>query len=342
MPDHTILVVDDSSTIRRIINSELTAAGYNVITAKDGMEALAVIEWSEKVPDLITLDIDMPVMGGFEVCERLRSAKDNAARRKQEAAAVPILFVSANDSLENRRRGFRLEIMAQVPKFFISSSNDRETALRFFHAGATDYLSKPFIEEEFQARVDIHLRARKYVRELQRLNEKLQFIAVRDSLTGLFNRGYVQDKLDKGFEQAKKTNTPFAAILFDIDHFKAINDDCGHAFGDLVIVDFANMLKTLIDKKNIVGRYGGEEFVVLLPNIERAAAVALADSVRRRCETYNYSDRTTSMRVTVSAGVAALPDAIITSPDELLRRTDEALYLAKTNGRNRVCCYGSN
>lgn len=278
MKKQTVLVVDDSSTIRTIIARELESVGYEVIAAENGMEALAMIEWMSDLPDIITLDIDMPVMGGFEICERLRAAKDSAIPRKQQAAHVPIIFVSANDTLENRERGYQLEVidfiskpflpgditraidrilnpkeqfagmralvvddsssvrrvirsnlnrsglevleaadglealalaereagrfdiaildnlmpkmngdelcrrlakipgMEQVPKFFISSLGDKESILMFFRAGASDYLKKPFIAEEFHARIETHLRVRNYVKQLEILNRKLEEI----------------------------------------------------------------------------------------------------------------------------------------------------------------------
>ena len=444
MPKYTVLTVDDSATIRNIIKTELNTVGYEVLTAKNGIEALSIIEWSEKLPDLITLDIDMPVMGGFEVCEKLQALKDDPLPKKQAAARIPILFVSANDSLENRRRGFRLEIidfiakpfpkgdiiravnkvlrpdlefrgmyalvvedsdrarrvisnilrrkglevveaknglqaleiidqqnatfdlvtidqtmpemcgdefcsilrqrkdMAQVPKFFVSADNDRESTLQFFKSGATDYLCKPFIDEEFQARVDIHLRARKYVRELERLNEKLRFISIRDPLTGLYNRAYFQERLEQRYAHARKSNAPLSAILFDIDHFKNINDEYGHGFGDVVLVDFANILKTKTPKKDIAGRYGGEEFVLILANCDSEKAMGIAESIRCACASYAFSDRKICVRVTLSAGVASLPEAEVDKPNELLSLADQALYQAKESGRNRVCLFGSS
>jgi two-component system, cell cycle response regulator len=118
MDKKTVLVVDDSSTICTIIKNELSEVGYEVITAKNGIEALSYIEWMEKLPDILTLDIDMPVMGGFEVCERLLGGRDEADERKQKAARIPIIFVSANDTIENRRKGFKLEVIDFISKPF--------------------------------------------------------------------------------------------------------------------------------------------------------------------------------------------------------------------------------
>jgi two-component system, cell cycle response regulator len=443
MDKKTILVIDDSSTICTIIKNELTEVGYEVVTAKNGIEALSYIEWMEKMPDMITLDIDMPVMGGFEVCERLLSGLDDPDEKKQKAAKIPILFVSANDTIENRRKGFKLEVidfiskpfkhgditnavnkvlnpeqefvgmralvvddsagvrrmirrllsrngievseaqnglealrlvenqkevydivitdyympemcgdelcrllrqredMKQVPKFFVSAFDDRDSTLEFFKAGASDYLRKPFIEEELQAKVEIHLRAKKYVNELEKLNRKLEDLAIRDGLTGLFNRRYLKDQMERIFSQATRYNFELSCILLDLDFFKKINDTYGHAFGDLVLVQFAEILKKRVRKSDIAARYGGEEFVVLLPNTNSSGAANMAESIRSFTSQHLFIDGKTSTHVHISVGISSLKTDKPENPDKLVSFADEALYLAKESGRDRVCRYGN-
>lgn len=443
MDKKTILVVDDSSTICTIIKNELTEVGYEVVTAKNGIEALSFIEWMEKMPDMITLDIDMPVMGGFEVCERLLAGHEDPDERKQKAARIPLLFVSANDTIENRRKGFKLEVidfiskpfkhgditravekvlkpekeflgmralvvddsagvrrmirrllkrngidvfeaqnglqalhlvqnqkedidivitdyfmpemcgdelcrllrqrenMKQVPQFFISAFDDRDSTLEFFKAGASDYLRKPFIEEELQAKIEIHLRAKKYVNELEKLNKKLENLAVRDGLTGLFNRRYCKEELDKYFCQASRYNLELSCILLDLDFFKKINDTYGHAFGDLVLVQFAEILKNKIRKADIAVRYGGEEFIVILPSTNTSGAATLAEKIRSFTSRHIFSDGVNSTHVQISVGISSLKVDKPENPDKLVSFADEALYTAKEGGRNRVCLYGN-
>jgi two-component system, cell cycle response regulator len=442
MDKKTVMVVDDSSTICTIIKNELTEVGYEVVTAKNGIEALSYIEWMEKLPDMITLDIDMPVMGGFEVCERLVEGHDSSDERKRKAARIPILFVSANDTIENRRKGFKLEVidfiskpfkrgditraidkvlnpekeftgmralivddsagvrrmirrllkrngievteaqnglqalqqvenrnepydivitdyfmpemcgdelcrllrqredMKQVPQFFVSAFDDRDSTLEFFKAGASDYLRKPFIEEELQAKIEIHLRAKKYVNELEKLNKKLENLAIRDGLTGLFNRRYFKEEFDKQFLQAARYNHELSCILLDIDFFKKINDTYGHAFGDLVLVQFSEILKKRVRKTDVAARYGGEEFIVMLPSTNGAGAATVAESIRSVISQHVFSDGTTNIHVNISAGISSLKADNPESPDKLVSFADEALYTAKENGRNRVCRYG--
>jgi two-component system, cell cycle response regulator len=442
MNKKTILVVDDSSTICTIIKNELSEDGYEVVTAKNGIEALSYIEWMEKMPDLITLDIDMPVMGGFEVCERLLAGHEDPDERKQKAARIPILFVSANDTIENRRKGFKLEVidfiskpfkrgditravekvlnpekeflgmralivddsagvrrmirrllkrngievseaqnglqalhlvqnenisydivitdyfmpemcgdelcrllrqredMKQVPQFFVSAFDDRDSTLEFFKAGASDYLRKPFIEEELQAKIEIHLRAKKYVNELEKLNKKLENLAVRDGLTGLFNRRYFKEEVDKHFCQASRYNLELSCILLDLDFFKKINDTYGHAFGDLVLVQFAEILKARIRKADIAARYGGEEFVILLPSTNHLGAESFAEKIRSLTSRHIFNDGVNNTHVQISVGISSLKVDKPENPDKLVSFADEALYSAKKGGRNRVCRYG--
>lgn len=442
MAGRTVLIVDDSSTIRTIIQRELAHAGYEALVAANGMEALAMIEWMTALPDIITLDIDMPVMGGFEVCERLRAERDSPGERKRAAAQIPIIFVSANDSLEHRERGYQLEVidfiskpfapgdiiravdrvlspkeqfpgmralvvddsqsvrrivssnlvrsgltvveagsgdealqrieedggaydiviidqmmpgmsgeafcrrlagidgMQQVPKFFVSSMNDKESILSFFKAGASDYLKKPFIAEELQARVETHLRLRKYVQQLQVLNRQLEMQATRDALTGLCNRRSFQETGERIFAQALRSGCDLGCMMLDLDYFKKINDCHGHACGDAVLRGFATMVASRLRKSDIAARYGGEEFVLLLPDTGIDGAMHLAETIRRMAEAKCYDEAKKGLQATCSIGVATLLAGKAESLDKLVAQADEALYRAKGEGRNRVEMHG--
>jgi len=438
MPNKTVMVVDDSSTIRKIIDRELTNAGYTVIPAPSGMDALVMLEWANSLPDLITLDIDMPRMNGFEVCRKIREAAENGNLTKQRIASIPIVFVSANDTIENREKGYELGIidfiskpftpgkilatidnilnaqeqfadmtalivedspsvrrvvhnilarhgltilevgtahealevvkrenfqidivitdyvmpgmsgeelcrtlrsfspLEKVPIFFISSVETKEAVLGFFKVGANDYLPKPFTNEEFRARILTHLRNRKYVKELESLNAKLQYYAEHDELTGLYNRRYLQKELGSCFTHSKQRGKELCCILLDLDYFKKVNDSYGHAFGDMVLNRFARVLQKNRKGSDIVARYGGEEFVLLLPETSLTEGVAIAKQLHRDAEKYIYSDGETKLKVTISLGVASLQDHKPENADRLLIMADEALYTAKEMGRSRV------
>lgn len=441
MSNKTIMVVDDSSTIRKIIQRELSKADYEVMLARNGMEAMAMLEWADPLPDLITLDIDMPRMNGFEVCQRIRQEADHGNEHKQKIAQIPIVFVSANDTIGNREKGYELGVidfiskpfvtgkmlttidnilnsqeqfadmtalivedspfirrlvrkilarhgltihevgsghealevvkqenfnidivitdyvmpgmsgeelcqtlrslplLEQVPIFFISSVETKETILGFFKVGANDYLPKPFTEEEFRARVLTHLRNRKYVKELESLNSKLQYYAEHDGLTGVFNRRYFQKELEPSFSHSRYRGEDLSCILIDLDYFKKVNDSYGHAFGDMVLNRFAEILQKNRRESDIVARYGGEEFVLLLQDTSLTDALELARHLRRAAEGCIYSDGKTELQVTISLGVASLKEHQPENPDRLLIMADEALYKAKALGRNRVEVY---
>ena len=175
-----------------------------------------------------------------------------------------------------------LDAMEKVPIFFISSVDSKDEVLKFFRVGASDYLPKPFIEEEFRARVLSHLRIRKYVKELELLNEKLKYHAEHDGLTGLFNRAYFSRQLTPVFSRSLQTGEELSCILIDLDFFKKVNDTYGHAFGDLVLRDFAGIVKAERRESDIVARYGGEEFVLLLPDTNIEESQQIAEELRRR------------------------------------------------------------
>lgn len=441
MPDQTILVADDSGMIRKIIQRELAEADYEVILARNGLEAMSLLEWADPLPDLITLDIDMPKMSGFEVIEKIRTDAEGGDERKQKIAEIPVIFVSANDSVENREKGYELEVldfiskpfspgtmkdtianilnsqeqfagmtalvvedspfirriigkilhrhgitvhevssgeealevikqerfnidivitdyimpgmsgeelcrtmrgleqMQQVPIFFVSTVDAKENILSFFKAGASDYLPKPFIEEELRARIATHLRNRKYVKELEYLNDRLQYQAEHDALTGAYNRGYMQKNLHGLFMQAHQRGEGLCVILLDLDFFKNVNDQYGHAFGDLVLIDFFKIMAGMQRTIDIAARYGGEEFVMLMPDTDLEEAAAMAEELRRLAEGYIYKDGNIELQVTCSIGVASMQDHAPENPDRLLIMADEALYRAKENGRNRVEIY---
>lgn len=441
MPDKTILVVDDSSTIRKIIQRELSKVDYEVMPAKNGQEALNMLNWMDPLPDLITLDIDMPQMNGFEVCSRIRESEESDDKRKQDIGKIPIIFVSANDTLENREKGYELGVidfigkpfspgrmieaienvlnsqeqftnmnalivedspfirrvidnilkrhgvqnflvsngedalevikeqnfdldiiitdyimpgmsgeelcrtlrsldkLEQVPIFFISSIANKEEVLGFFKAGASDYLPKPFIEEEFSARVVTHLRNRKYIKELEQLNYKLKYNSEHDELTSLYNRRFFQRKLSSCFSQYKQSKGELSCMLIDLDYFKQVNDNYGHMFGDLVLTQFAEILTKHERSLDTSARFGGEEFVILLEDTDLEECLEIAQKLHKNAEGHIYKDGDVELQVTASIGISSLKSHQPTNSDKLISMADEALYQAKENGRNQVAIY---
>lgn len=178
------------------------------------------------------------------------------------------------------------------------------------------------------------------VRELMDSNRKLNEISITDSLTGLYNRGYMIDRLGLEFKRAGRNRETLSCLMIDLDHFKQINDTYGHKFGDVILEAMAQRLQGLIRETDIFGRYGGEEFLIVLPNTNLEGAVKLAEKLRAGLEAEKFTHEFFSLMVTASFGVASSEDADVITADHLLQLSDRALYKAKESGRNRVCVAG--
>ena len=178
-------------------------------------------------------------------------------------------------------------------------------------------------------------RAEALARKLKEANQKLREMAIRDPLTGLYNRRYFQERFQEEMSRAKRYRQPLTVVLADIDHFKRINDTYGHLFGDEVLKEVARVFRERIRKSDLVARYGGEEFVFLLPNTHARAGAAFAERIRREVENLEIKFMDQVIKVTISLGVATLVSFEVSEP-EFLNMADKALYLSKERGRNRV------
>ena len=306
-----ILVVDDHEDNVELLRARLEARGYVVEGASDGQAALDAVERS--CPDLILLDVMMPKMDGMEVVRRLK-----AKRESKELPFIPVIMQTALDSTENKVEGL--------------------------DAGADDYITKPINFAELEARVNSLLRIKKLQsdlaeskQELSELNDKLRRISLTDGLTDIDNRRSLEERLREMWQHSDRLREPIALIMCDIDKFKSVNDNYGHQAGDSVLKEVAQLLKSEAREIDRVGRYGGEEFLLILPGTVLDAAVTDAQRLRARVEghTFLLPDGRTITR-TISCGVAAWPHPRVTDQEELLRAADDALYVAKETGRNRV------
>jgi diguanylate cyclase (GGDEF)-like protein len=213
-----------------------------------------------------------------------------------------------------------------TPIIFLTGTTSTEDKIRGLELGASDYITKPFDPGELRARVRASLRAR-YLVEL--LSKK----AMIDGLTGLWNRSYLDLHLHMELSAARRSGQPLSCVMADVDHFKAINDTCGHGFGDEVLREVAAVFTRCCRAEDIACRYGGEEFTVLLPNTPVEGALELAERLRNEIERCRLAYRETPVNVTCSFGVANLRGPM---PPSLIEMADEALYRAKHAGRNRV------
>lgn len=294
-----ILVVDDDSASLRITQRSLEFEGYQVETAASGREAIEKINsWR---PHLVLLDMSMPGIDGLETLKALRA----------KGEYVSVIFVSGKSETENVIRGL--------------------------DAGADDYIRKPFDTLELLARVRSQLRIKDLNDSLSRANEKLKELVDIDDLTGLFNMRSLYKRLDFEIDRARRYRRSVCVLMMDMDHFKRVNDEHDHLFGSFVLAEVGKMIKENIRKVDFAARYGGDEFLVALMEIDRKGAEVFADRLRERIEKYTFTSDDHTIRLTASIGFA------ISSPAEhnidaraLVRLADQALYRAKQGGRNRV------
>jgi two-component system cell cycle response regulator len=292
-----ILIAEDVLVQRRLLEGLLTQWGHEVVVASDGEQAWSVLK-GENRPDLAILDWVMPGMDGLRVCRELRKDADHKY--------IYILLLTAKD----RKQDF-VEAM---------------------EAGADEYLVKPFDAQELKARLIAGKRILDLQEQLVCANRCLQFQASHDTLTTLFNRGAIVGILQNELTRALREGKSLSVILADIDHFKKINDTYGHSAGDAVLRRAAQRMQSSVRSYDSVGRYGGEEFLIVLPGCSSSMAMERAEQVKLTLG--EPSPDPSEPRITVSMGVAVAKGPA--KVEELLSTADGALYQAKRNGRNRV------
>ena len=302
-----ILVVDDHEDNIEVLKVRLESWGYRTASAYNGVDALKYVEASP--PDLILLDVMMPEMDGNEVARRIKGNKD--------LPFIPIIMQTALDSTESKVEGLE--------------------------AGADDYITKPIDFAELKARLRSMLRIKRLQEDLEErekqlleVNQRLTYMSQTDALTGLDNRRHLNERIDEMFSLAKRLNEPFSLVMCDLDKFKSVNDTYGHQAGDEVLKQLAGILKDEAREIDRVGRYGGEEFMLLLPGTVLDAAVTFAERVRKRIEGNTFTFPGGTLTRTSSFGVAGWPHPKIEQCDDLVRTADDALYVAKETGRNKV------
>jgi two-component system, cell cycle response regulator len=300
-----VLVIEDSPIDLDKIAETLRRDTDSVVAADTSAKALE-LGMSEDF-ELIIVSLTLLHEDGLRLCSQLRSHE----RTRQ----APILLIADEGDLSRVAKGLEL--------------------------GANDYLLKPIDRNELLARVRTQVRRKRYHEKLRHNYEQSLSMALTDSLTGVFNRRYVSAHLPRLLERSWESQKPVAILMFDIDHFKAVNDTYGHAVGDEVLREVANRTNRNLRNFDLVARYGGEEFIVVMPDTDRDAAYAVAERLRRRIgeETFAVTAQVAEITVTVSIGVAVV-DGTGDTADAILKRADDALYQAKRSGRNRTVASG--
>jgi diguanylate cyclase (GGDEF)-like protein len=270
-----------------------------VIAAENGAKAWEILQ-QENAPDLLILDWMMPGIDGLELCRRIRE--------RQRSPYQYILLVTGKD--------------------------DKQDVVKGLEAGADDYLTKPFDSGELRARVEVGKRFMTLQYKLIHAQENLRYQATHDALTGIWSRAAILDVLDRELQRGVRSASSTGILMIDLDHFKKINDTYGHLTGDTVLKEAAQRINLAVRSYDFTGRYGGEEFLVVLSNCGPDDLRAVAERVRRAIGDDPISLGSKSMTITVSIGGVATWKP--TTDVELLSAADAALYEAKRNGRNRV------
>lgn len=297
----TILIIEDVESHRRQIVETLEPSGLfgTLLQARDGLEGLRLL-LSHEV-DVVLCDLELPGLDGEKLLR---------VSRERSGDEVPFLFLSAN--ADTRRR------------------------VRLLESGACDTLSKPFHAAELVARLRLHLKLKRLQDELRDKNEALAQLSTTDGLTGVRSRRYVDEILSIEFLRARRYGQPLALAMADLDHFKRVNDCFGHTAGDAVLRGVGDLLRGRLRASDVAGRYGGEEFIVILPQNDVEGATVFAERWREDVEVARFtSSDGENIPVTLSVGVASYDPALET-PESLVRKADQALYAAKAAGRNRV------
>ncbi|HRX86816.1 MAG TPA: diguanylate cyclase [Phycisphaerae bacterium] len=313
-----ILLVDDEPQCLQDGAKHLIAAGHEVLTAGNAHDAIRLL--MEHGPPILITDWHMPGMTGVQLCRRLRHSE-----------TVGFLYV-----------------------IVLTSRPDTRSLVQAFEAGADDFLTKPVNPSELLARLraaeriihlqsDLDKRNREVLlanarmsiaaRDLEDANNRLRILATTDELTGLLNRREAMNRLGKYWAMGDRHGEPLAVIMVDIDHFKQINDNHGHAVGDLVLRELTQTMRQVSRSTDEVCRIGGEEFLIICPHASMEATVAAAERLRGAVATHTVKHRKSALRLTISLGVAERT-ATMGSIDDLLHAADEAMYVAKSSGRN--------
>ena len=295
-----VLIAEDDPITRRLLAVHLTKWGHEVIICSDGTEAWDVLT-REDAPKLAILDWMMPGMDGVTICRKIR----------------------------------HLEKQVYVYIILLTARTEKEDLIEGLEAGADDYIAKPFDAHELKVRVRAGSRIIRLQEDLMNALKASEYQASHDALTSLLNRKAIMEVLEKELARADRDKTPLALIMADLDHFKLVNDSYGHLAGDVVLKETSQRLIDSVRPYDAVGRYGGEEFLIVCPNCDEESSQAIAERLRCVVSEAPLITAEGTFRVTMSFGVAAVRGGSH-SADSITRAADQALYKAKESGRNRV------
>jgi diguanylate cyclase (GGDEF)-like protein len=295
-----ILIAEDDPISCKLLENTLRKWGYEVVVTRNGEDAWRVLQGVD-APKLAILDWMMPGIDGVEVCRRVRQRRES----------TPYIYI-----------------------LLLTAKNRKEDLIEGLEAGADDYVTKPFDVHELKVR----LRAARRILDLQEAllaaQEVLRIQATHDPLTGLWNRAAILDILERELGNALEKGTIVGVIMADLDNFKRVNDNYGHIGGDAVLREVARRIRTSVRPVDAIGRYGGEEFLIVLPECDESKALEIAEKIRTSIGERAMNTSEGMIPVTISIGVALSSEWRET--EELIKAADRALYRAKMEGKNRV------
>jgi len=303
-----ILIVDDDPESVELVWQWLALQGHELLIAHSGREALEKVRSTP--PDLVLLDLRLPPPDGIEVARILK--------QDPQTRIIPLIVMTVRRDIDSRVECLRI--------------------------GVDDFVTKPFHWDELDATIQAALEKRKLYTALEEANQKLKAandqlvrLSVTDDRTRLYNDRYLRHRLSEEFKRSLRYGTALSVILLDLDHFKKVNDRYGHEFGDAILRQFGEILVENAREIDIVGRFGGEEFLMVLPNTDGIKAAIVGERVRKATEDHLFRHQDQIVRVTASAGIACVPaNREVREEEQFLRAADQALYRAKEGGRNKV------
>jgi two-component system, cell cycle response regulator len=300
MHNARVLIIDDEPLNVDMLSQRLSRRGYTVDSALSAAQADERI--LENIPDVILLDVFMPELSGYDYMEKLR--KEAATK------TIPVILVSAHSDSDNIVEGLK--------------------------KGANDYVTKPVNLQVLLARLETQLKMAFMVKQLEAQTAMLARLAAVDELTGVYNRRVLFEHLEDEVTRSKRYGNALSMLMLDLDWFKQVNDRYGHAAGDAVLKEFSQRLCRSVRGVDLVCRYGGEEFCVILPQTSLGKAMRAAEHIRTAIQRKPFEYDGTAIPMTVSIGLTSFVPDEVDSPTDLLERADKALYEAKNGGRNQV------
>ena len=305
-----ILLAEDIEVTRKLVKKILENKGYEVVEAGDGQEAWEIFQKEKEKINIALVDWMMPRLNGLQLCKKIKATKS---------------------------QGYTYII-------FLTGKVDIDDVVEGLESGADDYVTKPFNKRELISRIDVGKRFIQLHQKLREANHKLHILSITDGLTRILNRRALLERLEEELYRASREDAFFCLIMLDIDYFKRVNDEYGHQAGDKILIEVVNRVKSKLRPYDIIGRYGGEEFLVGIFGADKEMGSNKAEDFRKCIDEkeFKYSDK--KLKITISLGMACqkIGDTRNKIPqllDDLTKKADDALYRAKETGRNKVICF---